>query len=116
MIRFAADENFDRRVVTGVRRLDPAIDILTVQDAGRTGAADPDVLAWAAADGRVVLTHDVQTMIRFAYDRVRTGDPMAGLGVVRLPCDHAAVIESIVTAAYCSDPADWADQVHYLPL
>jgi predicted nuclease of predicted toxin-antitoxin system len=34
-------------------------------------AGDPEVLAWAASEGRVVLTHDVRTMTRFAYDRGR---------------------------------------------
>jgi Domain of unknown function (DUF5615) len=33
-------------------------DVLTVQEAGRRGSADPDVLTDATADGRAVLTHN----------------------------------------------------------
>jgi hypothetical protein len=33
--------------------------------------------------GRVLLTHDVQTMTRFAFERVDRGDPMPGVIEVR---------------------------------
>jgi predicted nuclease of predicted toxin-antitoxin system len=46
---------------------------MLAKHAGLSGADDPDILAWAAADDRVVLTHDVATMIAFAYARVNCG-------------------------------------------
>lgn len=46
------------------------------------GDEDPAVLAWAAAEGRVLLTHDVTTMTAYAIARVRAGEPMAGIIVV----------------------------------
>ena len=40
MIRFAADENFTNKIVRGVLRRSPGLDIKTVQEAGLSGATD----------------------------------------------------------------------------
>jgi len=53
MARFYADENFNLRVVEHLRKL--GHDVLTVQEAGRTGQTDLQVLADATTDGRAVL-------------------------------------------------------------
>ena len=74
MIRLAADENFDNDIVRGLLRRKPGVDIVRVQDAGLSGAADPTVLEWAAREDRIVLTHDVSTMTRHAYERVQAGE------------------------------------------
>ena len=66
MIRFAADEDFNNDVVRALRRSLPDVNIVGVREAGRGGRPDPDVLAWAAEEGRVLLTHDVTTMTRTA--------------------------------------------------
>jgi hypothetical protein len=34
------------------------------------GTRDPEVLAWAAAENRVLITNDRKTMVGFAYARV----------------------------------------------
>jgi predicted nuclease of predicted toxin-antitoxin system len=52
------------------------VDVVRVQDIGLTGADDPTVLARAAEHGRVLITHDVETVTRFAFERVDTGLPM----------------------------------------
>jgi hypothetical protein len=57
-----------------------SVDVARVQDVGLSGAADPDVLAPAAGEGRVVVTHDANTMA--AYARVAAGARMPGLVVV----------------------------------
>jgi predicted nuclease of predicted toxin-antitoxin system len=52
--RFYADEQLPRRVVELLRDL--GHDILTVQEAERRGDLDPDVLAFATANDRAVIT------------------------------------------------------------
>jgi hypothetical protein len=56
MARLYADEDFPGPVVQMLRDL--GHDGLTVQEAGRRGSSDPQVLADATADGRAVLTHN----------------------------------------------------------
>ncbi len=58
MARLYADENFPYPTVEALRRL--GHDVLTVGEAGQAGLAiaDEEVLAYAHADGRAVLTHN----------------------------------------------------------
>jgi len=79
MLRLAADENFDGRIVRGLLRVLPSLDLVRVQDSPKAEARDEDVLDWAAREGRLVLTHDVGTMTAAAWARVRAGLPMPGL-------------------------------------
>ncbi|WP_369432127.1 DUF5615 family PIN-like protein [Aquisphaera insulae] len=58
------------------RRAD--LDLVRVQDVGLTETLDPLILAWAADDRRILLTHDRETIPAFAYDRIRRGEPMPG--------------------------------------
>ena len=73
MLRFLADEDFNRIIVRGVLRARPEIDIVRVQDIGLRTENDPEVLDLAAAAGRILLTHDEQTMPAYAYERVLAG-------------------------------------------
>ena len=78
-IGLLVDEDFDNDILRGVLRKWPGVDVVRVQDVGLTGAADPDVLEWAAQHGRVLLTHDVSTMKTRPYDRVAQSKPMPGV-------------------------------------
>ena len=73
MRRIYADENFPLGAVQLLRGM--GHDVLTVQDAGRRGSPDPQVLADAAADGRAVLTHN-----HLHFKRLHTrSQPHAGI-------------------------------------
>lgn len=52
---------------------------MSVQEVGLRQADDLVVLEWAANEGRIVVTHDVSTMLDFAYERVAAGLPMPGV-------------------------------------
>lgn len=49
MLGLATDEDFNNRIVRGLQRRQPDLEISRVQDAGLAGRSDEDVLAWAAA-------------------------------------------------------------------
>lgn len=115
-IRFLADENFDRAIVKGLQRRAPEIDIVTVQEVGLRMLDDPAVLAWAAEEGRIVLTHDLATMKDFAFERVEAGLPMPGVIEIRESLPRMPVIEELLVIAGASEPEDWKDTVRYLPL
>src|SRR5437763_1826679 len=63
-IRFQADADLNQVIVSAVIRRVPAIDFKTATSAGLAGLGDQDVLAVAARDGRVLITHDQATMPR----------------------------------------------------
>ncbi len=116
MVRFLADENFNNQIVRGVLRQNCNVDIVRVQDMGLSGADDPTVLEWAAQQGRVVLTHDVATMITFAYKRIEAGLSMPGLFEVSRRVSIGLAIEEIMLIAECSIEGEWEGQVRFLPL
>lgn len=115
MLKLIADENFDNTVVRGLFRRSPEIDILRVQDVGLSGKNDPTILDWAAQEGRILLTHDVSTITRYAYDRVRQGQTMPGVIEVSLDAPVGQVIEDILVLVECSQEGELEGQVQYLP-
>ena len=116
MLSFALDENFNVHIVSGVLRRLPTTDMVRVQDAGLEGADDPTVLEWAAREGRILLTHDVNTLTAFAYRRIAQGLPMPGVFEVSLKVPISVAIEDILLLAECSVEGEWEGQVNYLPL
>ncbi len=116
MPRFAADENSNNDILRGVLRRNPGVDIIRVQDVGLSGADDPAVLEWAARESRALLTHDVATMTRYAYERVESGEPMPGVFEVGRGVPVGVTIEEIMLLAECSLEGEWEGQVVYLPL
>lgn len=113
---FAADENFDGKIVRGLVRVLPDLDLVRVQDTSLAAAGDDEVLAWAAREGRVVLTHDVSTMTAAAWARVRAGLPMAG--VIEVDVEHSigAVIADLRLIALACSRDELNGQVLFLPL
>src|SRR5436853_540667 len=101
MFRLLADENFNGDIVRGLLRRQPDLDIIRTQDVGLAGADDPDVLAWAAENNRIVLTHDHATMSYYAYERVAAQQGMAGVFILndRFPVGRA--IEEILLVVAC---------------
>ena len=116
MLRLAADENFNNDLIRGVLRRRPASDIVRVQDADLSGADDPTVLAWAASEGRILLTHDVTTLTNYAYQRVGAGQPMPGVFAVSESAPAAQVIDDILLLVECSIEHEWDGSILYVPL
>jgi hypothetical protein len=116
MLRLVADENFDGSIVRGLRRRNPDLDIVRIQDVGLSGIDDPTVLEWSAHEGRVLLTHDVTTITHYAYERSRVGLPMPGVFEVNLNASIGQIIDDILLLATCSLEGEWEAQVLYLPL
>jgi hypothetical protein len=116
MLRLASDENFNGDIVRGLLFRLPEMNLVRVQDVGLGGAIDPVVLAWAAEDDRIVLTHDRATLPNFAYERVVAGQAMPGVFVIndRLPVGRA--IEELALVVTCSEASEWVSRVLYFPL
>ncbi len=115
-MRFLADENFDNRILKGLRHNLSDFDVLRVQDTEIYQAPDPVVLEWAAKEERILLTRDAETMIGFAYDRVKAGLPMPGITEVsdKLPIGKA--IDELMLMIGAGIPADFDQQVRFIPL
>jgi len=116
MIRLLTDENFNNKILRGLGRRLPQLDFVSVRNVGLGGSADLVVLKWAANEQRIVLTHDIKTMVPDANQLVAQGEPMAGvifvpdqLGIGRAIHDLQIVLESYTES-------DMRDKIQYLPL
>ncbi len=119
MLRLVSDEDFNGHVIDGIRQRYPEVDLVRAQDvglSGENGADDPAVLAWAAEHNRILLTNDRRTMIAFAWDRVTKGLPLPGIFALRPRTSINDAIEAVAMVALETEPADWANGVHWLPL
>lgn len=116
MPRLAADENFNNNIVRGLIRRHPTLDSVRVQDVGLSEASDAEVLTWAASESRVLVTHDVSTLTKHAYDRVAAGKPMPGIFEVGTDLALGRAIDDLLLLAECSLDGEWEGQVRYLPL
>ena len=104
------------RIVRGLLARQPALALVRVQDMGLTQTPDPDILAWAAVEDRILLTHDRETIPGFAYDRVSAGEPMPGVIVVADDLPIGQAIAEVELLSMCSLPGELRDRVVYVPL
>lgn len=115
-MRFLADENFNGKVLAGLRAELPDLDVIRAQDTVMYQASDPDLLTWAAREGRVLLTHDVRTVPGFAFERVYAGLSMPGVIVVDGGISVGLAIADLMLMIEVSLPGEFEDQVRYIPI
>lgn len=76
-VRFQADADLDGRIIRGLRRTAPEIDIRTAADDALAALADAEVLRIAAESGRILVSQDRRTMpshfSRFVADAQSAG-------------------------------------------
>jgi hypothetical protein len=116
MLTLMADNDFNGRITRGLLRRDVDVDLVRVQDIGLGKAVDPVVLEHAAAEGRIVLTHDRKTMPNFAFARIAGGERMPGVLVVNNHMPIGQAIDEILLYAHAALPDEMENQVIYLPM
>ena len=85
-VRFQADADLRRPIIAGLRRREPTIDFRTAHEAGLAGLNDATVLAIAADDGRLLVSHDVSTMPEHFARFIQTPSPKRLLGNAKRSC------------------------------
>jgi hypothetical protein len=115
-MRFAADENFDGHILKQLRRRLPTIDVVRVQDTEMYRAADAQVLEWAAKEARIMLTHDIQTMVGEAYNRIEQGLPMPGVLLIPDTLSIGKALDDLELVIGAGNPDDFMDHVTFIPL
>jgi len=116
MLRLAADENFNNDLLRGMLRREPKLDVVRVQDVGLSGASDSVILEWTAIENRVLLTHDVSTITKFAYERIEAGLSIPGVFEVNLATPFAQIIDDLLLLAKASIEGEWNHMILYIPL
>ncbi len=74
------------------------------------------MLEWAAQEERIVLTHDSETMVGFASERIEDALPMVRLIVARDSVPIGQVVADLLIILDASDMDEWDNLITFLPL
>jgi predicted nuclease of predicted toxin-antitoxin system len=114
MIRFYMDEHVPGPITRGLRRR--GVDVLTAQQDGMEGRADPLLLDRATQLDRVLFSQD-EDLLREAASRQQRGESF--VGVIYVHQESASIrqcVEELELIAKCGRPEEFANLVRYLPL
>jgi predicted nuclease of predicted toxin-antitoxin system len=117
MLRLASDQDVNDRIIRGLFRRVPDLDLVRVREVGLSQTPDPEILEWSAKEERVLITEDVNTMVGFAWARVKAAQPMHGVLALREGVSIGRAIEDILLVAECYTAEEMkALAVVYIPL
>jgi hypothetical protein len=115
-VRFLADADLNGAIVRAVLRREPSIDFLTAHAAGLHGMNDPEVLALAAAQQRVLVSHDAGTMPAHYREFRNAGNRSTGVFLVPQNLDVGTAVDELVLIWLASEASEWEDRFEWLPL
>ncbi|MGI9305087.1 MAG: DUF5615 family PIN-like protein [Gammaproteobacteria bacterium] len=114
-ICFQADADLNQIIVSAALRREPSIDFQTALSAELEGVDDPGVLARAARDGRVLVTHDRKTMPWHFADFI-SQETSSGLLVIPQSLRVAIAVEDLLLIWSATDAEEWRNRIVYFPL
>lgn len=111
MIRFLADADFNHAIVKGCRRHEPAMDFLSANEAKLDGLPDPDLLALAAEQDRILpllpgIVPGEPASADWGGNR-STPAHLGGIGCRRMDephCKHSRTVKSRPNGIVATDP------------
>src|SRR5437660_181315 len=115
MIRFLADADFNHSIVKGCRRQEPTLDFLSANEAKLEEVSDPEVLALAAEQNRILVTHDRWTMPRHFGEFLMCGRSSPGVFLVNQYAPIGEVIDELVLIWAASDADEWTNRIVDIP-
>jgi hypothetical protein len=115
-VRFLADADLNKAIVTGILRREPSLDFLTAQAAGLRALNDTEVLALAVERQRVLVSHDVGTMPFHFRAFTTAGKYSAGVFLIPQSLDIGTAIDALLLIWLASDASEWYNRLQWLPL
>jgi hypothetical protein len=115
MVRFLADASLHEGIMSGRLRREPAMDFLSASEAKLEIVPDPDVLALAAREDRILVTSDLRTMPRHFDDCLEAYGYCPGVFLVKHGTPLREVIEDLVLIWAASDAEEWKNRIIEIP-
>jgi hypothetical protein len=110
-VRFLADADLNKAIVSGVVRREPTVHFLTALAAGLRRMKDPEVLVLAAGQQRVLVSHDVGTMPAHFREFRKAGKHSAGVLLVPQSLDVGPAIEELLLIWLASEASEWENRL-----
>src|SRR6476646_8733622 len=111
MIRFLADADLTHAIVKGCRRQEPTLDFLSAAEARLEGMPDHEVLAFAAAEIRILVTHDRHTMPRHFGEFLSAQGSCPGVFLVSQYAPIGEIIDELVLIWAASEAHEWKNRI-----
>ena len=113
--RFQADNDLRKAIRLGLLLKEPSIDFESALREGLDGVPDPEVLRIAADAGRILVSHDTNTMPRHFRAYLAIGKPSPGVIIVPQNLSTGTVIERLLLVWIASDAEEWRNRLTWLP-
>lgn len=113
--RFQADADFNEDVLFAVIHRELSVAFQTAEAAGLAGLSDLKVPELAAAEGRILVTHDQKTMPRH-FARFIANQDSSGVLIVPQHLPLAVVVDELLLVWDASEAEEWTNRIAYLPL
>jgi predicted nuclease of predicted toxin-antitoxin system len=119
-VRFLLDANTSKALARALARHAPELDVLRLQETPLQEGKDPEVLEYAASEGRVLVSRDKRTLSDFALEWLQAGKPMPGLLIIRREfLDRQAgigvLVKELKLIAGASHSAEWEGVIQFIP-
>lgn len=114
-VLYQADNDLRKAIVRGAVRREPQMNFRSAQAARLDGVPDPDVLGFAADEGRILVSHDFQTMPKHfrRFTQHRRSSP--GVLLVRQDLPASEAVETLVPIWEASEAVEWANRLCLFP-
>lgn len=116
MLRLLIDHDLDQDILRGLLQRLVDMEAITAHEAGLSRAHDRELLAWAAEENRVIITHDRRTMPGHAAELMAAGTTIAGVIVVPRTLSIRQVLDDLEVIVTCSEAGEWENIIRHLPL
>ena len=114
-VRFQADADLRQAIVSGVTRRKPDLDFQSANEAKLEGIKDPEVLAIAAREGRVLVTHDRKTMPT-EFGQFILSQRSSGVLILSQKLPISEAIDELIVVWEASTAEEWNNQIMAFPL
>jgi predicted nuclease of predicted toxin-antitoxin system len=113
-VRFQADADLKQSIVNGALRRQPNLDFQSANAAGFEGKKDREVLANAAQEGRVLVTHDRKTMPA-EFGEFVMSQTSSGVLILSQNLSINEAIEALILIWEASTAEEWVDRIMSIP-
>jgi hypothetical protein len=114
-VRYQADADLNEDIVAGVQRRAPEIDFQTADELELANLPDPDVLALAAQEVRILVTHDRRTMPAH-FGKFIENNTSPGLIVISQRTDILSAIEGLILIWMASEAEEYVNSILTIPM
>jgi hypothetical protein len=79
------------------------------------GTKDPQIILWAEANNRIILSLDFRTMPGHFNDHMAAGRHSPGVALLKPSADGQEIVSYLELAAHAAEPYEFADMVRVIP-